>query len=166
MKKIDISGDRFDWIDGNEGCLFISKFSEGEKFVIRAWGLTVLRQSGESEEDIYLPQTAQIEFEQTNIVKIDYGIYDSTKQAFLPAGESTENTNLCLVLGKEDNRKRTKPYLIGGCLGRYIGFGEIEVYCTGAVSLIYDEAQTISAEEYCLNPGLYAFPEISREGTI
>lgn len=163
MKKIDISGDRFDWIDGNEGCLFISKFSEGEKFVIRAWGLTLLRQLGESEEDIYLPQTAQVEFEQTHKVKIEYGIYDSTKQAFLPAGESTESTNLCLLLGKEDDRKRIKPYLIGGCLGRYIGFGEIEVSCAGAVSLFYDENQTISAKEYCLNPGLYALSEISKK---
>ena len=46
MKQIDITGERFDFVDYSEGNIFFDTFSEKEKFVIKVWGATIMPELG------------------------------------------------------------------------------------------------------------------------
>lgn len=155
MKETDITGDKFDFIDFSEENIFFGSFSERETFKVNVWGLTFMRELGITEIDCYLPAVSEVLFENVAYICLDYGIYTDRQCQEFVKSITGDSTDLRLELGKKENVDGYTKYIFGGVLGRYLGYGEITLYCKGTVKLTYDEIAFIPVGEYCLNPKKY-----------
>lgn len=157
MKKIDVTGKQFDFVDCSEGNIFFNSFSEGEKFEIKIWGATLLQELDAVEQDSYIAGMSGLVFEDVVYIVMQYGIYadeQGTKFIYDVAGKSTD---MQLELGKRQMAANCKEYILGGILGRYVGYAEIRIYCRGKITLTFDENMLIDAADFCLNPKKYRF---------
>ena len=135
----------------------IDRFSEGEKFIIKVWGATLMHELGIFEKDVYIAAISNLVFENVAYISIDYGIYaDEQGTEFINSIDS-ENTHMRLELGKGQIRSYYKEYILGGILGRNIGYGEIRIYCKGAISITVNENKLIDVTDFCLNTEKYRF---------
>ena len=157
MKQIDITGESFDFVGCSEGNIFFDTFSERETFMIKVWGVTLMHELGVYEHDVYIAAMSDIAFEDVAYISVNYGIYANEKGTEFIKNLNDNSTDMQLVLGKKENLSDYTKYIIGGILGRYIGYGEITIYCKGKVKLTYDEAPLISVTEFCLNSEKYRF---------
>lgn len=155
MKQIDVTGERFDFVDYSEGNIFLDTFSEREMFVIKVWGATLMHELGIEDQDIYVAALSNLVFEDVAYISINYGIYANEEGTKFRKNVDGNSTDMQLVLGKKENLSNYTEYIIGGILGRYAGYGEITIYCKGKIKLIYDETALISATEFCLNTEKY-----------
>ncbi len=94
---------------------------------------------------------------QKGIISIIYGIYANEEGTKFIKNIEGDSTDLHVALGKKDDLNDYTEYMIGGILGRYAGYGEITIYCKGAITLTYDETAVIDATEFCLNAPKYRF---------
>lgn len=154
MRQIDVSGEKFDFIDYSEGHIFFDTYSEGEKFVVKTWGATLMRGLGIVEDDVYVAAMSELVFENVAYISMYYGIYDEEGQGFIKNADGN-STDMYLTLGKKENLSEYTQYMIGGILGRCIGYGEITIYAKGKVEFTYDETALIDATEFCLNTEKY-----------
>ncbi len=76
MKQIDVTGERFDFVDYSEGNIFFDTFSEKETFVVKVWGATLMHELGIVEQDSYVAAISDLVFEDVAYIFIIYGIYD------------------------------------------------------------------------------------------
>lgn len=155
MRQIDVSGEKFDYVDYSEGNIFFDTFSEGEKFVVKVWGATLMNELSVEEKDVYVVAMSELEFENVAYIFIDYGIYANEKGTGFIKSFDGDSTHMHLTLGKNENLSGYTEYVIGGILGRYAGYGEITIYCKGKIKFIYDETSLIDATEFCLNTEKY-----------
>lgn len=155
MKQIDVSGKKFDYIDCSEGNIFFDAFSEGETFVVKVWGATLLKELGVEEKDVYVASMSELVFEKVVYIIIDYGIYANEKGTGFIKSFDGDSTHMHLALGKKKNLSEYTEYMIGGILGRYAGYGEITIYCKDKIQFSYDETTLIEAMEFCLNTEKY-----------
>lgn len=155
MRQIDVSGEKFDFIDYSEGNIFFDTFSEGEMFVVKVWGATLMPELGIEEKDVYVTAMSELVFENVAYIFVDYGIYTNEKGTGFIKNLDGNSTHMYLALGKKENLSDYTEYMIGGILGRYAGYGEITIYCKGKIKFIYDETALIDATEFCLNPKKY-----------
>lgn len=56
MIIIDITGEKFDFLDCSESNIFFERFSEGETFKFKIWGVTLMHELGISEKSPILLQ--------------------------------------------------------------------------------------------------------------
>lgn len=157
MRQIDVTGERFDFVDYSEGNIFFDTFSEKETFVIKVWGATLMHELEIDEQDIYVAGMSNLIFEDVAYISINYGIYANEEGTKFIKNMDGNSTDMQLVLGKKENLSDYTEYIIGGILGRYAGYGEITIYCKGKIKLTYDENALISATEFCLNTKKYRF---------
>lgn len=157
MKKIDITGERFDFVDYSEGNIFFDTFSEGDMFKVKIWGATIMCQLGIEDKDVYVSSMSDLVFEDVAYIFMDYGVYANEKGTKFIKNMKGDSTNMQLELGKKEELGDYKEYMIGGILGRYVGYGEITIYCRGKISLTYDETTLVDATEFCLNTEKYRF---------
>jgi len=155
MIQIDVSGEKFDFVDYSEGNIFFNAFSEGEMFVVKAWGATLMHELGVREKDVYVAAMSELVFESVVYIFADYGIYANKEGTVFIKNADGNSTHMQLALGKKENLSEYKEYMIGGGLGRNIGYGEITIYCKGKIELTYDETALIDATEFCLNTEKY-----------
>ena len=156
MKQIDITGDRFDWVDCSEGNIFFDSFTEGKIFKIKVWGATLMHYLGGEKRDSYIAAMSDLIFENVAGISLYYGIYNENETEFIKNMDGT-STDMYLQLGRRENLSGYEEYMIGGILGRYVGYGEITIYCKGKIKLTYDETAIIDATEFCLNAEKYRF---------
>ena len=155
MKKIDVTGEKFNFVDISEGNIFFDRFSEEEKFQLKVWGATVMHELEIAEKDSYIAALSNLEFDNVIYIGMDYGIYaDEQGTDFLKNAE-TDSTHMRLELGKKQILSGYKKYILGGILGRNIGYAEITIICKGKINLIFDEKALINATEFCLHPQKY-----------
>ncbi len=155
MKQIDVSGEQFDYVDCSEGNLFFDTFSEGETFVVKVWGATLMKKLGVEEKDVYVAAVSELVFENVAYILIDYGVYANEEgKGFIKSFEG-DGTHMRLELGKKEELSDYTEYMIGGIFGRYAGYGEITVFCKGEIKFVYDETALIDASEFCLNTEKY-----------
>jgi len=157
MRKIDVSGEKFDFVDCSEGNIFFDSFSENEKFVIKVWGATLMHDLGVESKDVYVAAMSELVFENVAFIFIDYGIYANEKGTEFIKNPDTNSTNMHLELGKKENLSAYTEYMLGGILGRNIGYGEITIYCKGKIEFIYNGTALVDATEFCLNTEKYRF---------
>ena len=60
-----------------------------------------------------------------------------------------------LKLGKKQIASSCKEYVLGGIIGRNIGYAEIKIYCRGSIRLTFNEDTLIDVTDFCLNPEKY-----------
>lgn len=150
MKKMDITGEKFDFVDTSEGNIFFDSFSEGEGFRLKVWGITLMHELGITEKDTYIAALSNIEFDDVIYICMDYGIYANEQGTeFINDGE-TDSTNMRLELGKKQTLNGYKEYILGGIIGRNIGYAEITIICRGKIKLIFDESALVNATDFCL----------------
>lgn len=154
MRRIDITGDKFDFVECSEGNIFFDFFSEETKFEVKVWGITLMHELGIERNDIYIAAMSNIVFEKVAYVFIDYGIY-ANEQGTHFVENIDGSTNMKLELGKKQGLSDYTEYMLGGIYGKNIGYGEMTIYCRGKVSLIYDETAAIDAKEFCINSQNY-----------
>lgn len=154
MRQIDITGDRFDFVECSEGNIFFDSFSEETKFEVKVWGITLMHELGIEKNDIYIAAMSDLVFEKVAYVFIDYGIYANEQGTYF-VKDIDGSTNMKLELGKKQELNGYAEYVLGGIYGKNIGYGEMKIYCKGKVSLTYDEAAAIDAKEYCINSQNY-----------
>lgn len=152
MKKIDLSGERFDYFDLSEGYLFFDHFSQGEKFKMKVRGATLMHQLEIAKCDVYIPSMADLVFEDVAYIDIFYGLYANESGSEFVTNIDGTSTEMWLKLGKKPKLNDYKEYVIGGILGRNMGYGELYIYCRGKIILLYDEETIIDATDYCLSP--------------
>lgn len=157
MKQVDITGEKFDFIDYSEGNIFFDTFSEGEKFIVKTWGATLMHQLRINDKDVYVAAMSELVFENVACIFIDYGIYANEEGTSFIKNLDGNSTHMHLTLGKKENLSEYTEYMIGGILGRYAGYGEITIYCKGKIQFTYDETALIDATEFCLNVEKYRF---------
>ena len=157
MRQIDVTGEKFDFIDYSEGNIFFDTFSEGEMFVVKAWGATLMYKLGVKEKDVYVAAMSELVFENVAYIFVDYGIYANEEGTGFIKNLEGDSTHMYLALGKKENLSDYTEYMIGGILGRYAGYGEITIYCKGKIKFTYDETALIDATEFCLNTEKYRF---------
>lgn len=157
MKQLDVTGEKFDFIDYSEGNIFFDTFSEGEKFIVKAWGATLMYKLGVKEKDVYVAAMSELVFENVVYIFVDYGIYANENGTVFIQNFDGDSTHMHLALGKKENLCDYTEYIIGGILGRYAGYGEITIYCKGKIKFTYDETALIDATEFCLNTEKYRF---------
>lgn len=157
MKEIDITGDRFDFVDYSEGNIFFDTFSEGENFKVKVWGATLMYKLGIKEKDVYIAAMSDLVFQDVAYVFMHYGIYANGKGTKFIRNMEGNSTDMQLVLGKRENLSEYTKYMMGGILGRYAGYGEMTIYCKGKIKLTYDETALIDATEFCLHTEKYRF---------
>lgn len=157
MRQIDVSGEKFDFVDYSEGNIFFDSFSEGEKFVVNVWGATLMRELGVEEKDVYVAAMSELIFENVAYIFVDYGIYANEEGTGFIKNLDGDSTHMHLALGKKENLSGYAEYMIGGILGRYAGYGEITIYCKGIITLLIDESALVDATEFCLNSDQYRF---------
>ena len=75
MKIINITGEKFDLLDCSESNIFFEKFSEGEMFKLKIWGVTLMHELGISEKDSYIVAISDMVFEDVVYIVMNYGIY-------------------------------------------------------------------------------------------
>ena len=156
MRQIDITGKKFDFVDYSEGNIFFDTFSEKETFVIKVWGVTLMQELEMTEQDVYIAAISDLVFEDVIYISIKYWIYANKEGSkFIRNKEGGDEFQL--KLGKKEVLNGYTEYMIGGILGKYVGYGEFTVYCKGKITLIYDEKAAISATEFCLNTQKYRF---------
>lgn len=155
MKQIDVTGERFDFVDYSEGNIFFETFSEREMFVIKVWGATLMHELGITEQDTYVAAMSDLVFEDVTYISVNYGIYANEEGTKFIKNMDGNSTDMQLALGKKENLSDYTKYMIGGILGRYAGYGEITIYCKGKIELTYDETALISATKFCLNTEKY-----------
>lgn len=157
MRTIDITGEKFDFVDCSEGNIFFSTFSEGEVFEVKVWGATLMHELGENENDVYVAAVSDLVFENVAGISIYYGIYANEEGTKFIRNMQGDSDAMKLVLGKTENLSGYTENMIGGILGRYAGYGEITIYYKGKINLTYDENAIIDATEFCLNAEKYRF---------
>lgn len=157
MKQIDITGERFDFVDYSEGNIFFDSFSEGEKFEVKVWGATLMHELGIEKKDVYVAAMSKLVFEDVIYMYIYYGVYENAEGSEFIRNMEGNSTDMQLELGKKIEYSGYTEYMIGGILGRYVGYGEITIYCKGKIKFIYDETALIDATEFCLNTEKYRF---------
>ena len=157
MRQIDVIGERFDFVDYSEGNIFFDTFSEKETFVIKVWGATLMHELGIVEQDIYVAAMSDLVFEDVAYIVVNYGIYANKEGTKFIKNMEGDATDLQLVLGKKEDLNDYTEYMIGGILGRYVGYGEITIFCKGKITLVYDETAVIDATEFCLDTQKYRF---------
>lgn len=155
MRQIDVTGERFDFVDYSEGNIFFDTFSEKETFVIKVWGATLMHELGIVEQDIYVAAMSDLVFEDVAYIVVNYGIYANKEGTKFIKNMEGDATDLQLVLGKKEDLNDYTEYMIGGILGRYAGYGEITIYCKDKIQFSYDETTLIEAMEFCLNTEKY-----------
>lgn len=157
MRQIDVSGEKFDFVDYSEGNIFFDSFTEGERFVVKVWGATLMYKLGVDKKDVYVTAMSELVFENVAYIYVDYGIYTNEGTAFIKNLDG-DSTHMYLALGKKENLNDYTEYMIGGILGRYIGYGEITIYAKGLITLSIDESAFVDATEFCMNTAKYRFP--------
>lgn len=157
MKQIDITGEKFDFVDYSEGNIFFDTFSEGERFSVKVWGATLMHKLRVEEKDVYIAAMSDLVFEDVAYIFVYYGIYANEKGTKFIRNMEGNSTDMQLALGKKKNLSEYTEYIMGGILGRYAGYGEITIYCKGKITLTYDETALIDATEFCLNTEKYRF---------
>lgn len=155
MRQIDVTGKKFDYVDCSEGNLFFDTFSEGETFVVKVWGATLMKKLGVEEKDVYVAAVSEFVFENVVYILIDYGVYANEEGSGFIKNFEGDSTHMHLELGKKEKLSGYNEYMLGGILGRYAGYGEITIFCKGAIRFAYDEKALIDATEYCLNARKY-----------
>lgn len=155
MKKIDLTGEKFDFIDTSEGNIFFNSFSEGEKFQLKVWGVTLMHELGIAEKDTYIAAISKLVFDDVVYMSMDYGIYADEQGVEFIKNVEADNPRMQLELGKKQISSDYREYIFGGILGRNIGYAEIRVLCRGKISLDYEENALINATDFCLNPQKY-----------
>ena len=155
MKIINITGEKFDLLDCSESNIFFEKFSEGEMFKLKIWGVTLMHELGISEKDSYIVATSDMVFEDVVYIVMNYGIYADDQGTRFVNNMDGHDSHMKLELGKRHNVFNCKEYNIGGILGRNIGYAEFKVYCRGNVELIFNEKALIDAKDFCLNTEKY-----------
>ena len=155
MRQIDVSGEKFDYVDCSEGNLFFDTFSEGEKFVVKVWGATLMKKLGVEEKDVYVAAVSEFVFENVAHILIDYGVYANEEGTGFIKNFEGDSTYMHLELGKKEELSDYTEYMVGGILGRYAGYGEITIFCKGSIKFVYDEKALIDATEFCLNTEKY-----------
>ncbi len=155
MKRIDITGEKFDFVDYSEGNIFFDSFSEGEMFVIEVWGATLMHELEVGVKDVYVAAMSELVFENVAYIFINYGIYANKEGTGFVKNSDMNSNHMHLALGKRDNLSEYTEYVIGGVLGRNIGYGEITIYCKGKIEITYDETALVDATEFCLNTEKY-----------
>ncbi|MCM1499949.1 MAG: hypothetical protein NC124_15915 [Clostridium sp.] len=155
MKIINITGENFDFIDCSESNIFLEKFSEGETFKLKIWGVTLMHELGISEKESYIAAISDIVFKDVAYIVMSYGIYADEQGAQFVYNMDGHDIHMKLELGKKHKILNCNEYNIGGILGRNIGYAEFKVYCRGKVELIFNEKALIDAREFCMNPEKY-----------
>lgn len=155
MRQIDVSGEKFDYVNCSEGNLFFDTFSEGEIFVVKVWGATLMKKLGIEEKDVYVAAVSELVFENVAYIIIDYGVYANGEGTEFIKNFAGDSTHMQLELGKKRDLSDYTEYMIGGILGRYAGYGEITIFCKGEIKFTYDEKALIDATEFCLNTERY-----------
>lgn len=157
MKEIDVTGERFDFVDYSEGNIFFDSFSEGKRFEMKIWGATLMHELGIVERDAYIAAISDLIFEDVVYIDMYYGVYTDEQGSGFVKDLEGKSTDMYLRLGKKQLTNGYKEYILGGILGRYIGYGEITIYCRGAIKLRFDESALIDATEFCMNTKKYRF---------
>lgn len=157
MRQIDVTGDRFDFVDYSEGNIFFDTFSEKDSFSIKVWGATLMQELGIEESDVYVAAMSNLIFEDVAYIFVDYGVYANEQGTAFVNNIDGNSTHMQLALGKKENLSGYKECVIGGILGRNVGYGEITIYYKGEIKLVYDETALIDATEFCLNTEKYRF---------
>jgi hypothetical protein len=155
MKLINITGEKFDFLDCSESNIFFDRFSEGDTFKLKIWGVTMRHELGISEKESYIAAISDMVFEDVVYIVMSYGVYadeQGTKFAYNMEGH---DIHMKLELGKKHNISNCIEYNVGGILGRNIGYAEFKVYCRGKVNLTFNEKALIDAKEFCMNPEKY-----------
>lgn len=112
MKKIDVTGEKFDFVDYSEGNFFFQSFSEGEQFQMKIWGATLMPNLGITERDSYVASVSNLIFEDVAYIVMDYGIYaDAQGTEFINNLES-DNTHMQLKLGKSQVTSNYREYVL------------------------------------------------------
>lgn len=155
MKTINITGEKFDFLDCSESNIFFERFSEGETFKFKIWGVTLMHELGISEKESYIADISDIVFEDVVYIVMSYGIYADNQGTKFVHNMDGNDIHMKLELGKGHNIFNCKEYNVGGILGRNIGYAEFKVYCRGKVDLIFNEKALIDAKNFCLNPEKY-----------
>ncbi len=158
MKQIDVTGEKFDYIDCSEGNIFFDSFSEKEAFIVKTWGVTLMHELGISEHDNYVANMSKLVFEDVAYISVCYGLYADEMGAEFFKNERGNSSDMQLQLGKRKELCDCNEYVLGGILGRYVGYGEMTIYCRGKITLLYDEKALIDASEFCKKPEKYRFP--------
>lgn len=155
MRIINITGEKFDFLDCSESNIFFERFSEGETFNFKIWGVTLMHELGISEKDSYIAAISDMVFEDVVYIVMSYGIYADVQGTKFVNNMDGYDARMKLELGNKRNIIDYKEYNIGGILGRNIGYAEFKVYSRGKVDLIFDEKALIDAKDFCLNPEKY-----------
>ena len=150
-----MSGKKFDYVDCSEGNIFFDTFSEGETFVVKVWGATLMKKLGVEEKEVYVAAVSELVFEKVAYIFINFGIYANEEGTGFIKSFDGNSTHMHLALGKKENLGDYTEYMIGGILGRYAGYGEITIYCKGKIKFLYDETALIDATEFCLDSEKY-----------
>ncbi len=155
MKIINITGEKFDFLDCSESNIFFERFSEGETFKFKIWGVTLMHELGISEKESYIAAISDMVFENVVYIAMSYGIYADVQGSKFVNNMDGCDDHMKLELGNICNTINCKEYNIGGILGRNIGYAEFKVFSKGKVDLIFDEKALIDAKDFCLNPEKY-----------
>ena len=158
MEQIDVSGEKFDFVDYSEGNIFFDSFTEGGRFVVKVWGATLMPELGVDEKNVYVTAMSELVFENVAYIYVDYGIYANEEGTRFIKNLDGDSTDMYLALGKKENLNDYTEYMIGGILGRYIGYGDITIYAKGLITLSIDESAFVDAKEFCMNTAKYRFP--------
>lgn len=155
MKEIDVTGEKFDFVDCSEGNIFFESFSEGEKFEMKIWGVTLLHELGIAKNDVYIAAISDLVFEDVIYIVMDYGIYADEQGTKFINNIEGKSTHMLLELGEKQINSSYKEYDLGGILGKNIGYAEIRIYCRGIIKLMFNENALIDAMKFCLNAEEY-----------
>ena len=75
MRQIDITEHKLKYVNCSEGNIFFDAFTEGQKFEVKIWGVTLMKGLECENIDTYVAAMSNLEFEDVAYIHIDYGIY-------------------------------------------------------------------------------------------
>ncbi|MCR5607483.1 MAG: hypothetical protein K6G26_00275 [Lachnospiraceae bacterium] len=160
MKEIDLTGEKFDFLELSEGNLFYDSFSEGEQFHLRVYGATLMKELDFYNKDVYIPSFSDLIFDDVKYISMYYGIYANEIGNKFVKNFNGDSTEMWLKLGKNNDLCEYSQYVTGGILGRNFGYGELTIYCKGKIKFTYDEKTVIDATKFVLNPNKYRIESI------
>ena len=144
MKTIDVTGDRFDYVDGMDGKMSFGSFQQGEEFKLYIHGLSFSKDLVESAEDTFIDSETEICFEDTQGILVEYwSSPELIDTAHFPFGSGKWD----LRLGKLDV-DGSRDYMIGAGMKGLPGFCDISIFCRGRVRITYDENSMLSIKDF------------------
>lgn len=155
MKQIDVSDDKFDFLDCSEGNIFFNQFDKNDKLKISIWGVTLMHELG-FENDKYVADKSILIFKDANYISMNYSLYETDDKEFVKDINGNEKT-FQKTFGHKEDIIDCFAYILGGVLDNNVGFGELTIYCKGEVNLYYNESALVDVREYCINSSKYRY---------